>query len=101
MNQAYPNLLKVRFELDPGDWHGRPSETLWAEPLDPCAPAKALKLRNSPFFALGISFLDVVAATRVPDDYVLEFSGVIDHSGHSTYMILVPVGSLAFDAYWA
>jgi hypothetical protein len=51
---------RVYFPLDPTDWHGRPNEGLWAEPLKGATPATAYRLRNSPFFVRGVSFLDTV-----------------------------------------
>jgi hypothetical protein len=53
-------LTKVRFQLDPNDWHGRPSETLWAEVVSGATVGGAFRLRNSPMFVRGVSFLDIV-----------------------------------------
>jgi hypothetical protein len=94
--------VKIIFQLDPTDWHGSASEGLWAEPVDKASPGTAYRLINSPFFVRGVSFLDLVrAASRTDGGPGLEFAGVIDHSGHSTYMLLVPVVCPDFDAYWA
>src|SRR5713226_5197437 len=91
-------LVIVTFNLDPSDWHGRPSEGLWAEPVGAAAAGTAFQLRNSPFFARGVSHLDTVRAS--PTDNQLEFAGVVDRGGHSTFMILVPPGSPDFAEYW-
>jgi hypothetical protein len=93
-------LVKVYFRLDPGDWHGRPNEGLWAEPIGPTGPATVFSLRNSPFFVRGVSFLDTVRAAPRTDGAGMEFSGVLAHGGHSTYMLLVPPESRGFDSHW-
>jgi hypothetical protein len=93
-------LVKVRFYLDPTDWHGRPTEALWAEPLENATPGSAFQLRNSPLFVRGVSFLDTIRAVPSDDVERLEFAGVIDRSGHSTFMLLVPVVCSAFDQFW-
>ena len=93
-------LVIVTFNLDPDDWHGRPREGLWAEPLRTGKWGTVYQLRNSPFFARGISHLDVVRAEpRVGDPPELAFVGVVDRAGHSTYMILVPPDSPDFTTY--
>jgi hypothetical protein len=91
---------KILFPLDPDDWHGRVSESLWAAPLHESAVSNAFEIQNSPFFARGISFLDVVRAVRHPEYGDLEFAGVVDRGGHSTYMILVTPDNPAFASYW-
>jgi len=53
---AAEGLVKIRFELDPKDWNGLKSESLWALELH---PAEYL-IRNSPFYAYGISAEDTV-----------------------------------------
>jgi hypothetical protein len=93
------HLTKVRFELDDEDWHGRPSETLWAEPVAG-ATVGVYRLRNSPFFMRGVSYQDIVRAVPSVDHLGLAFAGAIDHSGHSTYMLLVPPDSREFATYW-
>src|SRR5258708_17788803 len=55
---------------------------------------------NTPMFARGVSFLDVLRAKARTDGEGLEFAGVIDHSGHSTYMILSPPTCPSFEEYW-
>jgi len=93
------HLLRVYFNLDHEDWHGRPNEGLWTEPVG--APASVFRLRNSPFFARGVSFLDLVRAVPRPDSGQLEFVEVIGRGGHSTYMLLVPPESRDFGEAWA
>jgi hypothetical protein len=93
------HLTKVCFELDPRDWHGSASERLWAEYVGDTPDGRALRLDNIPFFTRGVSYLDIVAATKTEyDDY--KFERVLERSGHSTYMLLVPPGSKPFVAFW-
>jgi hypothetical protein len=96
------NLVRIYFHLDPEDWHGRPNEGLWAEPLNQTSSVDIFRLRNSPFFAKCVSFEDIVRAVPRPDGgHGLEYAGVIDHSGHSTYMLLVPPNQQNnFEIYW-
>jgi hypothetical protein len=91
-------LVIVTFNLDPDDWHGRPSEGLWAEPVGGATAGNVFRLQNSPFFATGVSYLDIVRAERAGDR--LEFTGVVERGRHSTYMVLVPPASRDFAAYW-
>jgi hypothetical protein len=93
-------LRKIRFYINPAEWHGRPSETLWAEPVEETASSATFRLRNSPFFAEGVSFLDMVRAKPDRDGDGLEFAGVIKRSGHSSYLILVPADSVDFAENW-
>jgi len=78
--------VKVTFRLEPGMWHGSATETLWAEPVGP----GLCRLENSPFFAFGVSFQDVVLA-RVEAD-LLVFVQAIERRGHSTYRIIPRAG---------
>ena len=92
------DLVKVRFDLDPADWHRTPSESLWAKPLGSDMQPGAYELENTPFFAKGVSFLDIIRAA--PDAHGgLTYRGVVAHSGRSTYRIIVndPAG---FDVLW-
>jgi hypothetical protein len=94
-------LEKIVFPLDPSDWHGRPNESLWAEAVGDVSPTRVFRLKNSPFFARGVSFLDTVRAAPRIDGAGLEFAQVLDRSGHSTYMLLVPPICSHFDIYWS
>lgn len=77
------DLVKVRFQLEPGAWHGSATETLWAERVDD----RRLRLRNVPFYAFGVSVEDVVFAH--PAEGIFEFDGVSIRGGHSTYRIII------------
>lgn len=54
-------LLKIRFRLDPKDWHGHGGEFVWAEPIGE-ASSKTFRVLNSPFFARGLGYYDLVRA---------------------------------------
>ena len=94
------HLVRVRFELDPFDWHGHASESLWAVPV-PQTEWRDFRIMNSPFFARGISHLDVVRALPVERDAVFDFEDVIERGGHSTYMLIVPIFEARERAYWS
>jgi hypothetical protein len=53
-------LGKVYVELEPKAWHGHSSEGMWVTPLDD----GLYKVTNSPFFARGTSFEDVVRVAQ-------------------------------------
>lgn len=93
-------LVKVRFDLDSSDWHGIGSETLWAAAEN--AETGSFRLMNSPFFARGIGYLDVVR-TKVgaEESNTFDYQEVIERSGHSTYMILTESESMEFQKLWS
>ena len=93
--------IRVYFELPENDWHGGGLEGLWAEPLEASPSGTVYRLLNSPYYARGISYLDVVRAVQRQDGGSgLAFAGIIDHSGHSTYMILTPARTEEFESLW-
>jgi len=90
---------KVLFELDPEYWPGPGAETLWAEPVAG-SEWRRFRLMNSPFYARGVSYLDVVRATPVGDANVFQFEAVLERSGHSTYMLIMQADEARVNAYW-
>jgi hypothetical protein len=96
------NMLKVTFELDPGDWHGVPAETLWAEMVWDRTPPQVI-LMNSPFHAEGVSFLDTVFVRMEKEEWGTRFvfAGVAVRGGHSTYFVLAPMECPEFEKYWS
>lgn len=56
-------------------------EWIWAERL----PSGDYRLDNSPFFAYGVSWLDVVSVME--DDHGLRFAGHVAPGGHSTFRV--------------
>ncbi len=83
--------------LDPQDWHGYASETVWAQSLG----EHKYCLRNTPFFAMGVSAEDVVVAGE--EDGALMFESVASAGGHSSYRIILDEGTPAevFETHWA
>ncbi|HEX7687943.1 MAG TPA: DUF4265 domain-containing protein [Burkholderiaceae bacterium] len=87
-------MEKVRFKLDSEDWHGHSLERMWAKEVLGSDRLTLFQVQNSPFFAKGVSFLDVVSVLRDEDgEYV--FDEVVEKSGHSTLILLVPIESKA------
>ncbi|WFU15946.1 DUF4265 domain-containing protein [Bradyrhizobium sp. CB3481] len=93
------SLIKVRFELDASEWHGHGTETLWAMPM-PGSEWPNFQINNSPFFATGINYLDVVAAKPTGHDQIFDFVTVTERSGHSTYMLLMQLAEARTGVYW-
>jgi hypothetical protein len=91
-------FTKIRFALDSADWHGSSSETLWATPMPGSDRADLFVLENSPFYAKGVSYLDVVRAIEQEGGY--EYADTVAPSGHSTYRLLIDRPSAAFDGWW-
>ena len=81
--RSQSHLRKIVFVLDPEAWHGYETETVWAEGV----AANRYRLRNTPFFAKGVSVEDVVRIRS--QGGALFFDGVSISSGHSTYRIIV------------
>jgi hypothetical protein len=93
--------VKVLFELDPEDWHGHGAETLWAE-LASSSDGGCFRPLNSPFFARGVSYEDVVEATFIEGSHlVFQFKDVAERSGHSTFMMLSERDEPRFESYWS
>lgn len=75
------------------------SETLWATPVGSCT----YRLENSPFFAKGFSYLDIVSAEFDPSEGFPVVQSVLESSGRSTYAIAVIAGMKSNDKfvkYW-
>ena len=95
--QEPSGLVRIVFELGGDTWHGFSAERVWAAPV----AGGRFRLRNSPFYAHGVSFEDVVFAKPGPDGSLI-FSGVSIRSGHSTYRVFAKsdIGSDDFQRYW-
>jgi len=76
-------VFKLNISLPQDAWHGFESESVWAEALED----GSMRILNTPFFAKGISFKDVVSIKIEPE--MIRFDSVICKSGHSTYRILI------------
>lgn len=77
-------LVKIFFQLVDAP---TATESMWAEPLD----EGRFRLRNSPFYAFGVSFHDIVYVKEAPDGG-LDFAGVAEPAGHSTYRVILEDG---------
>ncbi|ETJ46816.1 DUF4265 domain-containing protein [Pseudoalteromonas agarivorans] len=90
-------LVKVVFNLE-DDWHGFETETVWAEYLS----ENRCKLKNSPFYAKGVSFEDVVHVNKEKQSDVFVFESISIAAGHSTYRIIVARSTThsLFEKYW-
>jgi hypothetical protein len=78
-SEKHEGMVKVRL-CDPG---GANTETLWASPIE----TNLYQLENSPFFAYGVSWQDVIEA-RLGDDQVLEYVRCVKKSGNRTVRII-------------
>jgi len=79
-------LVKVFFELEHDD-HGYPPadvESVWATSLG----GDLYRIENCSFFALGVSYHDVVRADRRRDG-ILWFDKIQEASGHSNLHVIV------------
>lgn len=88
--------MKLNLMLDAKDWHGHGSESVWIEPLADTSEEGVFRLLNTPYFARGLSWGDVVRAVPSDDGLRFEFKEVVSRSGHSTYRILVDANDLRF-----
>lgn len=74
------HLTRVFFRMSQDD-DGYPpitTETLWAESVG----KGTYRLVNSPFFAYGVGYGDIVSAAE--EDGELRFRGLVERSGHTT-----------------
>ncbi|NVB39641.1 DUF4265 domain-containing protein [Pseudenhygromyxa sp. WMMC2535] len=86
--------MRILFHLDSSEWHGSTTERLWAEGVG----NGRYRLRNSPFYAFGVSLGDVVFANL--KDGELEYCGTSIAGGHSTYRI-IKICDRLFASYWS
>lgn len=84
---------KVVLRLDPDAWHGSATETIWTEWLG----ENRYLVENSPFYAFGVSYQDVIKALPQGDELV--YDSVLVRGGHSTYRI-IKMASGDFSTYW-
>lgn len=89
-------LVKVYVTLEPTDWHDYKTESIWAEALG----GSLYRIRNVPFYGIGLSHDDVVRASLV--DGSLFFQGIERRGGHSTYRFFIMDGITEdqWSPYW-
>ena len=78
------NLTKVYVDL-PNHW-AVGGESIWARPLG----KNTYELRNVPFHAYDLNFLDVVEATATNSDLKPAVRRVVHRSGHRTLRVIFP-----------
>jgi hypothetical protein len=78
---------------------GTATESLWAAPIAG-TEWKHFQLMNSPFFARGVSFEDIVKAKAYEGNLVFEFEAVVERGGRSTCMLIMEAGEPRVTAYW-
>jgi hypothetical protein len=90
-------LVKLIFELEPSDWHGHATESVWAIPLGD----DKYRVQNVPFYAYGVSYDDVVIA-KPDQEGRLIVEGVPERGGHSTYRVILDAETKdeEFEAAW-
>jgi len=64
--------------------HKDDTETLWAVPVD----VNLYRLDNSPFFAYGLSWQDIIEARPSNDDRILEYVRCVKKSGNRTLRVI-------------
>lgn len=79
-------LRKLVVPLGDDAWHRFKEESLWALPKG----ERIFELHNTPFFAKGLAYLDLVAVEEVEGRVLVKH--VIQHSMRSTYRVLVNPG---------
>lgn len=87
-------LRKMTIELEAGSWHGSGSESVWVQPVG----QNRYVLENSPFYAFGVSYQDVVRANEKNGQ--LFFGEIVARGGHSTYRIILLDSKELFEEYW-
>lgn len=97
-DQGQGSLVKVKMIVE-NYYKGNESaiETLWALPIRD----NTFRLENSPFYAYGYSYQDIVVVKKKDSELIVE--GVVEHCGHSTFRIALKSedGKRLFNQYWS
>jgi uncharacterized protein DUF4265 len=102
MSVMTQTLVKISFECDPEGLSRGSPERLWAKPVSSDSKATYFELQNSPFYAKGVSYLDIVDAKEsAPGAGDWKYSRTHLPSGHSTYRILIDKGRSDFAEWWS
>ena len=90
------DLVRITVLLDSALWHGSATERLWAERIG----NSRYRLRNSPFFAFGVSAEDIVFGEETDSQII--FKAVSIRGGHSTYRLMIATKweNAAFAKHW-
>ena len=73
------DLAKIVIDL-PNHWAGVGGESMWARPVGD----DLFEIRNIPFYAYGLNYLDVVRATAPSAGALPAIKEVVKRSGHET-----------------
>jgi len=77
--------VKVVFKLDPEEWHGHSTESVWGAVKK--SNGNIIDIENSPFFVRGVSYRDSVRVTAKNGSYL--FSKMVKKSGYATVRVLI------------
>jgi hypothetical protein len=80
--EKHPDLTKVLIDL-PNHW-AKKGESMWALELG----GDSYELRNSPFYAYDLNYLDVVYAVADNPDHKPQIKRVQRRSGHKTLRVI-------------
>ena len=84
MNDAPGKMIRVKFAVDPSQWHGSSTETLWAERCG----NELRRIDNIPFLTSEVSFGDVVMVSKLVGG-VEGYVSTIKKGSHSTYRLVI------------
>ena len=76
-------MVKIEFRVEDSDG-GTDVETLWATPMG----NNRYRVENSPWFAYGVSFLDIVRALPAAEGFPV-FECVVEKSGNYTVRMIL------------
>ena len=82
-------MTRVNFAVDPSQWHGSSTETLWTERFGD----GLRKVDNIPFLTFDVSFGDLIRVLGV-EEGVEDFVSTVKKGGHSTYRLIIQDGEV-------
>ena len=94
MSQDESKIVRVVFELEPGELHDHTTEMMIAESIGP----DRYRLKATPLYTYGYSRDDIVEAT-LDDGAVRTVRRLVKSSGHSTFRFIITDRGWANDAF--
>ena len=85
-------MIKVSF-FEPDAFGGSRTENMWASRI-----GETYILENSPIFKYGVSYKDTFSVKVL--DGTIYFDKIIEHSGHSTYRLMLREESMYMSPGW-